>query len=41
MLGTLASRTFAVGWATLIGIGLAYAAAAEPVSYVLQTPGVV
>ena len=31
----------AIGFAMLIGVGLAQTAAAEPVRYVLQTPGVV
>ena len=33
--------SLAVGLAMLIGMGLAQTAAAEPVRYVLQTPGVV
>ena len=39
--GNVMLRTLALGWASLIWIGFAYAVAAEPVRYVLETPGVV
>jgi len=35
------SRKTLLAWVSLFGLGIGFAATAEPVTYVLQTPGVV